>query len=598
MPLDETAALGLPLPHPDNNPRDVDVPRLRTALTMLDTLVSDLQADKADKTQVAADIAAAINALKGSAPAAYDTLIEIAEKLGDNDDVVAGILTTLGLKANAADVTTALAAEVTARNAAIATAVSAEAVARAAAIAAIPKDGKRAFVASGSLPDGAVVSLRSDGKIEVTEGAVKSVGTKTTFHSARAESIVSCMLDDTRIAVAYSDYINSGRGMLVIGTVSGADIFFGTPQVFANVNTAQDISICAPSSSLVVIAFVNGTVSPTYGQLVAASITGTVATFGAVREFETSGLLLVAIEAMSASTGVVMWRNTGSNIGYMRAFSLTGTTINLLGSNPLQFSDTVATYLNIRRLDETRFIIGYVYAGGNAYCYVAVGALVGETLTLGTRQLVEGVSSVNVEVVVLSESTAVVLRSANSLGFANIVSIGAGNTISEISNKVQFLASSPSEISAKATGAATFVAIFYGPGAVMAIGGEIVAGNLIFGPTSVIYSAYGSPLSLSVRGNTATVSMRENNPYYGSSFTITLAADNHDTILGITDGASADGEIGLVTTLGGVADNLSGLTTRADYYVSSLGTLTTTPSDYKLGKALSPTDMLITGGAL
>lgn len=103
MPLDETV-LGLPLPHPDNDPRDVDVPRLRSALTMIDGLVGALQTEKATP----ADITAAIEALKAGAPVAYDTLLEIAAKLTDNDGVVGGILTTLGLKANAADVTVAL----------------------------------------------------------------------------------------------------------------------------------------------------------------------------------------------------------------------------------------------------------------------------------------------------------------------------------------------------------------------------------------------------------------------------------------------------------------------------------------------------------
>lgn len=115
----ETTALGYPLPHPDNPARTVDVPRLRAALSMIDEHVEALQlsgnalaADKADKAQVAIDIAAAVSQaisdLLDGAPEAYDTLVEIAAKLTDNDDVVAGILSTLALKANAADVTTAL----------------------------------------------------------------------------------------------------------------------------------------------------------------------------------------------------------------------------------------------------------------------------------------------------------------------------------------------------------------------------------------------------------------------------------------------------------------------------------------------------------
>lgn len=93
MQLDQTS-LGLPLPHPDNNPRDTDVPRLRAALSLIDTLIVALQDNKAEK----AELVAAIDALKGNAPAAYDTLIEIADKLNSNDDVVANILDVLGGK--------------------------------------------------------------------------------------------------------------------------------------------------------------------------------------------------------------------------------------------------------------------------------------------------------------------------------------------------------------------------------------------------------------------------------------------------------------------------------------------------------------------
>lgn len=107
MALDTTPHLGLPLPHPDNSPRTVDVPRLRAALTAIDTLIKGLQVEaealegaKADKTQVATDIANAVSAavadLLNGAPEAYDTLKEIADKLGDNDDVVSNILSLIG----------------------------------------------------------------------------------------------------------------------------------------------------------------------------------------------------------------------------------------------------------------------------------------------------------------------------------------------------------------------------------------------------------------------------------------------------------------------------------------------------------------------
>ena len=53
------------------------------------------------KYQTEAQVNAAIQKVVGAAPEALDTLEEIAEKLGDNDDVVAGLVTTISGKADA-----------------------------------------------------------------------------------------------------------------------------------------------------------------------------------------------------------------------------------------------------------------------------------------------------------------------------------------------------------------------------------------------------------------------------------------------------------------------------------------------------------------
>lgn len=167
--LDETA-LGYPLPHPDNPARTVDVPRLRAALSMIDEHVEALQlsgnalaADKADKAQVAIDIAAAVSQaisdLLDGAPEAYDTLVEIAAKLTDNDDVVAGILSTLATKAAASDVATALGlkADAAAMTDALATKADADAMAIALADKTSPED-VAVVVQAASVPVGAIVA--------------------------------------------------------------------------------------------------------------------------------------------------------------------------------------------------------------------------------------------------------------------------------------------------------------------------------------------------------------------------------------------------------------------------------------------------------
>lgn len=102
MALEDTS-LGYPLPHPDNAPRTVDVPRLRQAIQLIDRDVAgliDALAAKADASDIAGQINAAIAAWVGNAPEAYDTLVEIAAKLNDNDDMVSSLMNQISQKAD------------------------------------------------------------------------------------------------------------------------------------------------------------------------------------------------------------------------------------------------------------------------------------------------------------------------------------------------------------------------------------------------------------------------------------------------------------------------------------------------------------------
>lgn len=87
-----TANLNLPLPDPANLMKSEDVPRIIAALNAIDAAIFA----KAST----ADITAAINALLAGAPAALDTLNELAAAINDDASFAASVTTALAGKAN------------------------------------------------------------------------------------------------------------------------------------------------------------------------------------------------------------------------------------------------------------------------------------------------------------------------------------------------------------------------------------------------------------------------------------------------------------------------------------------------------------------
>ena len=82
---------------------------------------------------------------------------------------------------------------------------------------------------------------------------------------------------------------------------------------------------------------------------------------------------------------------------------------------------------------------------------------------------------------------------------------------------------------------------------------------------------------------------------YSSVYTVPYSTNTN--WIGISEASASDGASVSCTILGGVNNGVSGLTTGSNYYVATTGGLTTTSNAYRIGKALSPTALLVTGNA-
>ena len=74
-------------------------------------------------------------------------------------------------------------------------------------------------------------------------------------------------------------------------------------------------------------------------------------------------------------------------------------------------------------------------------------------------------------------------------------------------------------------------------------------------------------------------------------------AGNHDSWIGFPDASISNGDIGKINMLGYIASGFTGLTINATYYIASNGTISTTEREnFKIGKAISSTEILVEEG--
>ena len=86
-------------------------------------------------------------------------------------------------------------------------------------------------------------------------GTSISFGTEVVFATAITETAITYDVNANRVNVVYQDDNNSDYGTLIVGTVSGTSISFGTPVVFETALTSNIAATYDSSSNKVVIAY-------------------------------------------------------------------------------------------------------------------------------------------------------------------------------------------------------------------------------------------------------------------------------------------------------------------------------------------------------
>ena len=213
--------------------------------------------------------------------------------------------------------------------------------------------------------------------------------TPTVFYSGDTTRPLGISLQDSgKVAVIYQDESSGGPNDLtrcVIGTISGTSISFGTPVTVNSFSIASDAYGIGydTANSRIIWAYRNssGSTNDEYGCAKAASVSGTVPTWGSEYVFNSGLTRAIALAySTSASKFVVSYQsNPNSFDGRSNVGTISGTAISF-GSVATFDSGSITTVASC--YDSTNNAIGVMYNDvSTGYCQVVKGTISGTSIS-------------------------------------------------------------------------------------------------------------------------------------------------------------------------------------------------------------------------
>jgi hypothetical protein len=577
------------------------------------TITDEINAQRVNLTQLENDFGlfeAAFNQLIAGGVDADQVVLDAIAGLTATDvqSAFAEVLGNIPVKASAAEVTTGE------DNAKFVTP---------AALSGLSVGGKAEFTATGAITAGDPVALNDDGTISVVGNTVVAANAGTPVQFTTSDIDNPRIVYDTvnnRVVIVYRDITNSSNIYSVVGTVSGTSISFGTPVAVGTIahNKAQhDALVYVPSLGKLLVCYgYNNSLRCAVG-----TVSGTSITWGAENNITlseiTSRTRLVYDDA--TDTVVVFYDQTTADDLYAALVTISGDTVTL--GTPLLINESAAdNWIWAAAGNGTVFII---YEAGSNDSFARLIKIDGSTLTATTAEnfspfeawgwAATGYTNFNTETGMVWHPdeqcfVAVWVRSNDVYAFCIYPSLDGKHF--DVTRPF------PVGIAARADTSQYSLWPCYNPNTnrisvvyqdhitFYATSLELkVEKGMVSEGTRTILNAEDSTHCCGVydpdSGNVVVAYWDDADGDRGQALVFTAPAthSNARKWIGIASETVADGAECKVDIVGGVNESQTGLTPSADYYLADDGSLTTDRTPYKVGKALSATEILIGGEA-
>ena len=484
--------------------------------------------------------------------------------------------------------------------------------------------GKTAeFVASGALPNGQSVILNANGTITAVTGSGSAqdipAGSNVVYSSTTVNDQTIAFDPNTanKFAIAYQ-FDQGSTGRIVIGTVSGNSLSFGGAVTFSSSNVELvKVSFDPNTANKLAIAYID-VASSGAGTVIIGTVSGTSVSFGSKQVFNSGTTTQIDMQFDPINSGgkfVVVYKDNGnSSYGTSRVGTVSGSSVSYGTEVVYASSNTAESSIAFDRNTSNKYVIAYQNASNSQLGTAICGTISGTNSSYGSAVIFGTGASDKISIAFEKSVTgrfiiafnngvaggdpvakAVIgALSGSTISFGALVTIQAGN----YAGNVIALACDDSVANRAIIG-------YTGDGISPKIGRiypVTIDGNSITVDTPIVYANSETVQQrVSFDPNTAgkfvyIFSASNGTAFVGkmNSLSTNLTATN---FVGMPDKAYASGATATVSLEGGVSTNQTSLTIGSTYYVQSNGTLATsaaTPS-VEAGRAMSATSILIKG---
>ena len=462
------------------------------------------------------------------------------------------------------------------------------------------------FVASGTIPNGSTVIIKTDGTVSViaqTGSADPSVGTPVTVNSLNSSPTSAYDASSGKVVIVWADWNGSAYGAkAIVGTInpSNNSITFGSVATFHNAMMTYQSATYDSANGKVVVCYCDG--AGYIGRAKVGTVSGNSISFGGVATFNSGQS--TRLSSVSTANGKVVVAYTGtSDYGTAVVGTVSGTSISF--GSAVVFNSRLS-YEFACAYDSTNDKVAVFYQDQNnsSSGRAKVGTISGTSISFGSEAIFISNSSswysatgtTNGKVVVAFE------HSASSNDGTAVVGTISGTSIS-FGTPVVFNTSASHTGMTYDSAKDKVIIAFEGdsPAKGLAIVGTISGTSISFG-TKIQYESVGayknSPVYDSANGRVSIAYKATSADYL---FAVVLTTNSIETNLtsenyiGIAAEAISNGATGKINVVAGTNTGQTGLTTAQKYFVQTNGTLGTSAGNPSVvaGTAISDTKIVV-----